>query len=357
MWYKNAASLVWGMMGSGIMFRHKGNVFLQLRSSSVAQGGTWGVPGGALDGTDGWYYTEPLDEEGKFDVLDEHEEIVRGFGRNGTDLYENPDEIETLEEPPVLDDRMMRRLWFSALKEVKEELGFLPDLSEDQYVRSQKIVNWIGNFPYVTFVVDVTDEQAEEIMSSSTNTWESDAHKWYHAEELPERTHHGVDYVMKHMSPEDGDKVDVEGVTLASALPDGIIAVAVDRWTQNQVYDDGVHVYDIDVLNKILEGNRVEDVKVSSLVNQLYDKEVWGENDRGLSPMMVLTNPTFDHTTIRHMTRIRMSNPSKPIIIRFRTGKVIDGYHRLSKSFMRGDRTIKALFAQEEQMSKSIFKD
>ena len=137
----------------------------------------------------------------------------------------------------------------------------------------------------------------------------------------------------------------------------GIIKTAEDRWTQGQVFIEDGNTYDIDKLKEVLKDNKVERVKVNELVSQLYDRTVWAEGERGIAPIMVLVNPTYDHTYIKHMTRIRTSDLENPIIIRVSDGKVLDGYHRLTKAFILGRDRIKVFYVQDEQMSKVLVKD
>ena len=305
---------MWGTMASGIMFRFNGHILLQLRSGNVMDGGVWGVPGGALSGTEGHYDTEDL-------------------------------------EKPELTPQLMLRLWKSALKEVEEELGYVPKIDKTQV---KPVVNWIGGtYPYVTFVVDINEQQAQEINENMSGNWESEGHEWTHPDDQEKELHPGVRYVLDEL----GASMDIRKVVLASELPQGMECQAKDRWTQHQVYDDGKCVYDVAIIERLVKANRVEKIKIKDLVDQLYDKSVWAEGDRELSPIMVLTNPTFDHTTIKHMSRIRTSDLDRPIIIRFKTGRVIDGYHRLAKAFMSGQSSIKSLYAQEEQLRKAIFRD
>jgi 8-oxo-dGTP pyrophosphatase MutT (NUDIX family) len=308
-------------MASGIMFRYNGEVLLQLRSGQVMDGGVWGVPGGALQGTEGYHDTDDL-------------------------------------ERPELTPDLLERLWLSALKEAGEELGYVPEVNQEQ---STPIVNWIGKsrsnpegtYPYVTFVVDLNEKQARELTDNMESNWESEGHQWSSPNQSDKKIHPGVQYVFDQM--ENG--VDVSKSTVSSSMPSGITCVSESRWTQHQVYDDGVAIYDVELLQKVVKPNKPNMVPMKLLVDQLYDKKVWAEGDHDLSPMMVLTNPTFDHANIKHMSRIRMADLDKPIIIRFKDGRVIDGYHRLSKAFMSGHKHVKAVFVQEEQMRNAIFRD
>ena len=307
---------MWGQMGSGIMFRHNGQILLQHRSSEVEESGQIGIPGGALAGTEGWYDSKSI-------------------------------------PTPEIDDETLSLLWNSALKEVEEELGGVPKISQEQV---RHVINWIDNWPYVTFVVDLNSDQVDfidRILEDGGENWEAENHNWYPENERPDNLHHGVEYVLDELR----SLTNLDSVTLSTEIPKGIIATAKDKWTQNQVYSDGDETYEIEILEKLTRNHLVENVKVSTLTPQLYDGEVWAEKDRQLSPMMVLTNPTFDRVTIGHMTDIRIADLTRPIFIRFSNGVILDGYHRLARAFIRGDRTIKAIFIQEEEMRQAIFSD
>ena len=109
MFYKEATEKrYWGVKCSGALFvcRDDGTVFLAKRSSKVEQGGTWGIPGGAVDifqdeleakmdeikGFPGFWYFPDLDD----------------------DKYPDPS-VEVFEE--------------SALRETEEECGLVPEIA------------------------------------------------------------------------------------------------------------------------------------------------------------------------------------------------------------------------------------
>ena len=316
---KRSMATVWGMMASGMLFRNRGNVFLQLRSGDVEDGGVWGIPGGALKGTEGYYESEDLPR-------------------------------------PVLNQQALLQLWNSAVDEVYEEVGYDINFDDQRFFGSQKVVNWKDNFPYVTFIVDVSDKEAkllEEAVAHEDFEWESAGHQWHGLNDLPETIHPGVQYALEEM--ELPTKMDIKDAVVAK-MTHSIVQNAESRWTQNQVYDDGENVYDIELLEKVTENNDVAEVYVSKYASQLFDKGVWQEGDKPLSPMMVMGNPTFDDNHMEHMARIRTANVDKPILIRFSNQVVVDGYHRLSRAFLEGKGRIKARFVQEEQMSDAIFK-
>ncbi len=308
-WYKESMATVWGQMASGIMFRHNGNILLQSRSSDVEDGGTWGIPGGALKGTEGYYDSKDLPE-------------------------------------PQIDKDKLMELFGSALQEVEEETGNSIELSYNQieaainsHVQYRK-----DNFVYVTFVVDVTDEQAL-IFNDDEHNWESDGHNWFHKNDLPENVHPGVSHVLNKLD----ERVDITDASFADP-----IKIAYSYWTQGQSFiEDGVY-YDVEKLKTITKDNKVSEINVDRLTDQLFDKNVWKYGDRKLSPMMVLNDPLFDHVVIQHMSRIRTSDLDKPIFIRSSDNKIIDGYHRLTRAFLQKEKKIKAIIVQEEQMGQAV---
>lgn len=312
-WYKEAMPKVWGKMASGIMFRHNGDRYLLQERSEVEEPGLWGIPGGALKGTEGMYDSKKL-------------------------------------PVPKLDRSVMKKLWDSALSETYEESGSLPKLDFDNEfnrIMSERkyFIGGVDNFVYVTFIVDLTDEQVKNWEIQNATSKEATDHQWFSSKDLPENMHPGVqDFLDQY--------VDVTKAEIDNAL----IKTAEDRWTQGQVFIENEKTYDVEKLKEILKNNRSHRAKVSELSAQLSDKTVWAEGERKISPLMVLINPTYDHTYIKHMSRIRMSDLEDPIIIRSSDNKIIDGYHRLSKAFLIGRERIKVVYAQEEQMEKALVK-
>jgi ADP-ribose pyrophosphatase YjhB (NUDIX family) len=306
----------WGKIASGIMFRHDGKFLLQERSGQVEQGGVWGIPGGALEGTEGYFHVDRLVK-------------------------------------PQLTPELMNRLYDSAMeRELRQEMnmenGDHVEVSDQQKVQAIKNaqVDWTGNFAYVTFIVDLTEEQFnqmnEHMGSEQETSWEvgSGGHQWFDNQSLPENIHPGVKNVLHNIS-----QVDVTQASFGSE-----VKTADAQWTQGQVFIEDDMQYDVEKLKTIVKDNKVTDIKVERLLKQLYDTSVWGYGNRRLSPMMVLNDPMFDHVVIKHMSKIRSSNLDKPIIIRSRDSKIIDGYHRVTKAFLIGKEKIKAFVVQEEQM-------
>lgn len=131
----------------------------------------------------------------------------------------------------------------------------------------------------------------------------------------------------------------------------------VASWTQGQVYSDGEKVYDVEILKELTSDNREFRMPVKDLIENLYDEDAWEERGRPISPMMVMKAPTFDHVFVSHMSKIRTADLSEPILVRFKTQKVIDGYHRLARAFLQGENRISVVMVQEEQMNQAVFCD
>jgi len=159
------ATEFWGSAGSGILFVCRedaesgpgGSALLVLRSQEVEQPGTWGVPGGAIQGTEG--------------IKDEEEG------------EEFPDDVT----------------WDSAMREVAEELGYFP-----AKFRVEGRTNFRkGNFTFVTYVVDVPLEERKRISEAARLDWENDDMQWvpYAQLEGMEGLHFGVQHTVRTYQP------------------------------------------------------------------------------------------------------------------------------------------------------------
>jgi hypothetical protein len=123
-------------------------------------------------------------------------------------------------------------------------------------------------------------------------------------------------------------------------------------WTQSQVYCEDGTCYDVEKLIEETENNKKSRVKIEEIANQL-DTNAWGDDKKFISPLSVIKNPVLNADYKIHMRRIQTADMDKPILIRFRDGKVIDGYHRLARAYMSHDRYIDVIFIQDEQFIKS----
>ena len=314
------ASLMWGTMASGVMFVNNGKMLLQLRGA-VEDSGTWGVPGGALDGE--FFFSKDMSHEEKIAVILEHRNVsgrlMNHYDVNPDDLEkflrENPNIIDksyqSVKEKPILNENSIQTLWVSALKEVEEEIGGVPYGVEDQYESSKRYVKWENNIPYVTFIVNLDDDQKEDlnqIIEGGTTpefATESHGHEWHDQDYAPETLHPGVRHVLDRMN----EKVDA---TAATVVINKIVADD-SSWTQGQVYSDGNYVYDMEILNRIVDGNAVRRIKIKELSDQLYDGDAWAVGERPISPMSVMSSPSFDEIYFDHMKKIRTSDLSNPI--------------------------------------------
>lgn len=127
----------WGRAGSGLMlFSPNGKkVLLALRSDEVLEPGTWGIPGGAVD---------------------------------GDDLYE------------------------SALRETGEELGPIPPHEVFGEVMFQD-----GDFRYTTFLARLADSAKEWSPDVDDLNWENDEARWFRIDRLPAPLHFGVEHIVR----------------------------------------------------------------------------------------------------------------------------------------------------------------
>jgi len=144
---KTAAS--WGTAGSGVMYLcpEDNSVLLLKRSLDVMDGGLWGIPGGAVKGTEGFY------DESHADGRDFDEETLKA----------------------------------SAHTEVEEEMGHIPD---GQDIGSVTIP--FGKFKYTTFFKAVKRDQKDAILAAVELNWESTDKGWFSLTGLPKNVHPGV---------------------------------------------------------------------------------------------------------------------------------------------------------------------
>ena len=146
----------WGRGGAGIMFTcvEDDTILLLKRAGWVAQGGTWGVAGGAVE--DGWVST------------------------------------------PIVDPIVDRSVFVStALREAEEECGSLPPGFSMGDVVNETTFEDEG-FRYVTFVVDIALEQ-KEAWDLVSNDGETSEFRWFPRGALPGNLHFGVRYTLGHI--------------------------------------------------------------------------------------------------------------------------------------------------------------
>lgn len=146
----------WGLAGSGILYYCPADntILLLRRSDLVEDPGVWGIPGGAIMGTDEYY--------------DEEEE-----------------------SPEYSQDELID----SAFSEAEEELGHFPEHEEvgESYTTHNK------NFAYTTFLVMVNINQKEAISNNIELNWEHSEAEWFRADRLPEDIHPGVVSAVKNL--------------------------------------------------------------------------------------------------------------------------------------------------------------
>lgn len=146
----------WGHGGAGVLFlcSEDDTVLLLKRAGWVAEGGTWGIPGGAVD--EGWQdtpITEPIQDE---------EEFVE-----------------------------------AAIRETAEECGSLPpgfSLS-----RSTPHAVWEDcGFRYFTYLVRLTARQRAAWLPESHDQ-ETDDFQWFPLTDLPSDLHPGVEWALQRL--------------------------------------------------------------------------------------------------------------------------------------------------------------
>lgn len=153
----------WGRAGAGVLFlcSEDDTVLLLLRAPWVAQGGTWGIPGGGVE--EGWFKT-PI-------------------------------------EDPITDPSIFRD---AAFREAVEECGSMPPGFSSGQIVGKTVYEDCG-FQYVTLIADITLEQkgAWEMVS---NDGETDDFQWFPRSSLRpgasvagRRLHFGIEYTLSKM--------------------------------------------------------------------------------------------------------------------------------------------------------------
>ncbi|HUW43145.1 MAG TPA: 2'-5' RNA ligase family protein, partial [Thermoplasmata archaeon] len=143
-----AAKVRWGREGSGYLFVcPDGTAMLLLRSADVTEPGTWGVPGGALAGTDGFHSVEDITAKADLDCLRK-----------------------------------------SAEAEVRQEIGYMPVVSRELGTT----VFSDGGFRYVTFIAEISATEKDRMGKETRLNWENDRAEWFPLSRLPEGLHEGV---------------------------------------------------------------------------------------------------------------------------------------------------------------------
>lgn len=146
----------WGRAGAGVLFvcPEDGTVLLLKRAGWVAEGGTWGIPGGAVD--EGWHDTpisDPIEDDEQF--------------------------VET------------------AVRETMEECGSLPP--GFSLTSSTEHATWEDcGFRYVTFLSHLTPKQKDSWLPESHDQ-ETDDFKWFPLEDLPQPLHPGVEWALQRL--------------------------------------------------------------------------------------------------------------------------------------------------------------
>lgn len=158
----------WGKNGAGVLLycKEDNTILLTLRSHSVEQPGTWGIPGGAVK-----------------DVADD---MGSRWRENFHDSSRRDDAKSELPE------ELFRK---GGEREAVEELGGLPN-----GLRPHKVITYKdGSFTYKTFVDEVSLAEKQRWTPSIELNWENDAAEWFALDDLPEPLHFGTTYVLQKM--------------------------------------------------------------------------------------------------------------------------------------------------------------
>lgn len=123
-----------------------------------------------------------------------------------------------------------------------------------------------------------------------------------------------------------------------------------------KTYTDGKHIYSVDMMLAYLniKGHPVEQFPVDTFIPQLEQK-VWGE----WSPKTVIEKMDVKKYQ-ENSERIKKADLSYPIIITgnktsvTRANTIVDGYHRISKAYLDGQKNISAYVFDKSLMDKFI---
>lgn len=140
---ETASKRYWGRAGAGIVFicKEDDTILLGKRAAWVADPGTWGAPGGSVDG--GWRI------------------------------------------PPIEDPVEDENIFIStAIRETEEECGSLPNGLKF----SGRTEFYDEGFRYVTYLVELTSQQVRS-WNPSTPDGETDEWRWFPLDDLPSPIH------------------------------------------------------------------------------------------------------------------------------------------------------------------------
>lgn len=150
------ASTYWGKKASGILFvcSEDNTVLLLKRSNLVHNGGTWGIPGGAIAELGEDYYSESNEEDPE------------------DDLFVSSAKTETF-----------------------EELGSLPT----SFKEIGQTIFRDENFTYKTFVYNLSLKEKKAWTSNIVLNWENDDYRWFDINNLPSNIHPGVQHSLNQL--------------------------------------------------------------------------------------------------------------------------------------------------------------
>ena len=117
---------------------------------------------------------------------------------------------------------------------------------------------------------------------------------------------------------------------------------------QLRTYNDGKHIYSVDMMLAYLNtvGHPKIKLEIAALLDQLQ-KTVWDTEPMSVLKQMDAKKYKTD------AERIRKANLAYPIIVTSKHG-IVDGYHRVARTYMEGIKTIDAHVFDAALMRKFI---
>lgn len=124
-------------------------------------------------------------------------------------------------------------------------------------------------------------------------------------------------------------------------------------YIMKQIYSKGDKIYSVDMMISYIRNKKPFDVhvKVSDLLYNLTNN-TWGDPSKGIrySPMSIIRD---NSKSPKDVERIKKSDLTYPIIIS-EDSIVIDGLHRLAKSYIEGNEYINAYIFSNKLLEKFL---
>lgn len=119
-----------------------------------------------------------------------------------------------------------------------------------------------------------------------------------------------------------------------------------------QTFSDDKKIYSVDMMFSYIDifGPKCQNIEVKKLIKNL-EFDSWGGNLEKYSPLDVLEDPT-NKKYVDEIKRIENANLSYPIIVY--NNFIVDGVHRLTKSYLLKKKNIKAYVFSSSLMNKFL---